>query len=124
MTMKMTGDPLYCATREDWRAWLQANHGSEKEAWLVLVRKGSTTPCVTLDEATEEAVCFGWIDSIMRRIDDERRVLRFTPRRKGSGWSASNKKRVEKLIAAGRMTEAGLAKVDEAKRNGAWEGAT
>jgi uncharacterized protein YdeI (YjbR/CyaY-like superfamily) len=119
--MKMTGQPLHVATAEEWRGWLQANHAVEKEVWLMIYKKHAATPSVTFEEATEEALCFGWIDSIMKPIDDEKYALRYTPRRKGSNWSESNKKRVAKLIEQGRMTEAGLAKIDEAKRNGKWE---
>jgi uncharacterized protein YdeI (YjbR/CyaY-like superfamily) len=119
--MKMPGHPLHVTTAEEWRAWLQANHGVEKEVWLMIYKKHAATPSVTFEEATEEALCFGWIDSIMKRIDDEKYVLRYTPRRTGSNWSESNKKRVAKLIEQRRMTEAGLAKIDEAKRNGKWD---
>jgi uncharacterized protein YdeI (YjbR/CyaY-like superfamily) len=119
--MKITGQPIHLTSAEEWRAWLQANHGVEKEVWLTMYKKHIATPCVTFEEATEEALCFGWIDSTMKRIDDEKRALRYTPRRKGSSWSERNKKLVTKLIEQGRMTEAGLAKIEEAKQNGEWD---
>jgi uncharacterized protein YdeI (YjbR/CyaY-like superfamily) len=108
-------------TAEEWRAWLEANHSVEKEVWLMFYKKHAATPCVTYEEATEEALCFGWIDSLMKRIDDEKRALRYTPRRKGSLWSERNKRLVARLIEQGRMTEAGLAKIEEAKQNGGWD---
>jgi uncharacterized protein YdeI (YjbR/CyaY-like superfamily) len=76
---------------------------------------------LTYVEALEEALCFGWIDGILKRIDDEKHTIRFSPRRKNSIWSEQNKKRIRKLIQEGRMTEAGLAKIKEAKANGQWE---
>ena len=87
----------------------------------MISKKHSPFPSVTLDEATEEALCFGWIDSSMHPIDEERYALRYSPRRKGSRWSERNKARVSKLIEQGRMTEAGLAEVAEAKRSGRWD---
>ena len=72
-------------------------------------------------EATEEALCFGWIDSAMRPVDEERYRLRFTPRRAKSNWSEVNKERAERLIHEGRMAEAGLARIEEAKRDGRWD---
>jgi uncharacterized protein YdeI (YjbR/CyaY-like superfamily) len=118
--MEMTGQPHLFSSAE-LRAWLEGNHASEDEVWLVISKKRSTTPSVTLAQATEEALCFGWIDSAMQPIDDERYALRYTPRRKGSNWSERNKARVATLIEEGRMTDAGLAAIDEAKRNGRWD---
>jgi uncharacterized protein YdeI (YjbR/CyaY-like superfamily) len=122
--MEISGQPLHVAASEEWRFWLQANHAVEKEVWLTIYKKNTATRGVTLEEATEEALCFGWIDSSMKPIDDEKYVLRYTPRRKGSNWSERNKKRVAELIEQGRMTEAGLAKIDEAKQNGEWDKST
>ena len=119
--MKMTGEPLHFATAEEWRAWLGANHASEEDAWLLISKKHAKTPSVTLQQAMQEAICFGWIDSSMQPIDGERYALRFTPRRKTSNWSERNKGWAATLIAEGRMTEAGLAKIEEAKRNGRWD---
>ena len=110
--------------RDAWRVWLEKNHARENELWLVLYKKNSNKPTVTYDEAVEEALCFGWIDGVIKGIDDEKYATRFSPRRSGSIWSESNKKRVAKMIAQGRMTEIGLAKVEEAKRNGEWDRAT
>jgi uncharacterized protein YdeI (YjbR/CyaY-like superfamily) len=118
--MKIAGQPLHVRTAEEWRAWLQAKHDVEKEAWLIIHKKHAATAGVALEEATEEALCFGWIDSAMKPIDGEKYVLRYTPRRKGSNWSERIKKRVAKLIEQERMTEAGLAKIEEVKQNGEW----
>ncbi|MGH2554467.1 MAG: YdeI/OmpD-associated family protein [Actinomycetota bacterium] len=121
--MEITGKPLHFTTADEWRAWLQANHATEKDVWLTFYKKHSATPSITFEEATDEALSFGWIDSSMKRIDDEKYVLRYTPRRKGSNWSERNKKRVAELIEQGGMTEAGLAKIDEAKQSGKWDDA-
>lgn len=110
-------------SRRQWRTWLEKNHASEEELWVVFYKKHTGKASVTYDEAVEEALCFGWIDGIIKRIDDERHMRRFSPRRSNSRWSELNKKRVRKLIEEGRMTEAGLAKVREARENGRWNGA-
>ena len=119
--MKMTGEPIHFVTAEKWRRWLAANHATDEDVWLMIYKKHSKTPSVTLQEAMQEAICFGWIDSSMQPIDGERYALRFTPRRQTSNWSGRNKEWAAMLIDEGRMTEAGLAKIEEAKRNGRWE---
>jgi uncharacterized protein YdeI (YjbR/CyaY-like superfamily) len=103
-----------------WREWLRENHATAKEIWLTFHKKHTGKPGLSYIEALEEALCFGWIDGILKRIDDETHMVRFGPRRKCSIWSQQNKNRVRKLIEQGRMTEAGLAKVKEAKANGQW----
>jgi uncharacterized protein YdeI (YjbR/CyaY-like superfamily) len=110
--------------RDAWRVWLVKNHARENELWLVLYKKNSNKSTVTYDEAVEEALCFGWIDGLTKGIDAEKYAVRFSPRKSGSIWSESNKRRVAKMIAQGRMTEIGLAKVIEAKSNGEWDKAT
>jgi len=107
--------------RSEWHDWLKANHAVSDGVQLVFCKKGSGQPSVRYEEAVEEALAFGWIDSRANAIDEERYGQIFTPRRKGSVWSEINKRRVEKLIARGEMTAAGLVKVEEAKRSGAWE---
>ncbi len=104
-----------------WRAWLADNHSREKEAWLILDKAHVPDPNLSLPEAIEEALCFGWVDSILQRRDADTYVLRFTPRKPRSIWSTSNQERVARLIEQGRMTEAGMARVTEAKANGEWE---
>ncbi len=106
--------------RATWRAWLAANHAVNNELWLIFYKKASRKKIITYEEALEEALCYGWIDSFMRKIDDERRVIRFSPRKEKSFWSARNKAIVDRLIASGQMTEFGLAKIEAAKRNGSW----
>ncbi len=108
-------------SRHQWRAWLTKNHATAQEMWLVFYKKHTGKPGLSYIEALEEALCFGWIDGILKRIDDEKHTVRFSPRKKDSIWSELNKKRVSQLIEDGRMTEAGLAKVNEAKANGQWE---
>jgi uncharacterized protein YdeI (YjbR/CyaY-like superfamily) len=103
-----------------WRAWLQANQASVAAAWLVIAKSHVTTG-LHYEAAIEEALCFGWIDGVMKSLDADGYLLRFSPRRAGSVWSLSNRRRVEKLVAEGRMTEAGLEKVRIAQGNGAWE---
>jgi uncharacterized protein YdeI (YjbR/CyaY-like superfamily) len=110
--------------RAVWRAWLVKNHAAEKELWLVFYKKNSNKPTVTYDEAVEEALCFGWIDSIIKAIDEEQYATRFSPRKSGSVWSETNKRRVVKMIKQGRMTPIGLAKIQEAKKNGEWDKAS
>ena len=107
-----------------WRAWLADHHADRAEIWLVLLKRHVGEPCVTQAEAIDEAVCFGWIDGHLRRIDDRSHALRFTPRKPGSQWSQSNKDRVERLTAAGRMAAPGLAAVEAAKASGAWDALT
>jgi uncharacterized protein YdeI (YjbR/CyaY-like superfamily) len=106
-----------------WRKWLERNHASAREVWLVFSRKHTGRACVSYDEAVQEAICFGWIDGIKKRIDEDHYAYRFSPRRPGSRWSLINRKRTEALLAAGRMTAAGLAAVEEARRGGTWAAA-
>ena len=120
----MTDPPgLEFGCREEWREWLEENHSSEKEAWVVIQKKGSTRKGLSYEEAVDEAICFGWIDSVMRRIDDERFRQRFSPRRRRSIWSRINRERAETMIEAGLMMEAGFEAIEEAKRNGMWDSA-
>jgi len=115
---------LQLINRDDWRSWLEENHTSQKEIWLVFFKKHTGKPSLSYDDAVEEALCFGWIDGIMKRIDDEKHAIRYSPRKNKSVWSKSNKKRVERMIKQGRMTEAGLAKVKAAKESGEWHNTT
>ncbi len=106
--------------RAGWRAWLIANHATSDGVHLVSWRRGSGRTSVPYEEAVEEALCVGWIDSVGRRIDDERAIQRFSPRRAGSAWARSNKDRVARLTEAGLMLPVGLAAVESAKRDGTW----
>jgi len=115
--MKDGKPPVYFKTRKEWRNWLSKNCKTEKTVWLILHKKNSKKECVNLIEATEEAVCFGWIDSLCKKRDDESYYLTFTPRNpKRSNWSDRNIKRAERMIEQGLMTEHGA--LDYAKREG------
>ncbi len=111
---------LYITTREEWRSWLEKHYETSEHIWLIYYKKHTGKPRIPYDAAVEEALCFGWIDGKVKRIDDERYMQKYTPRRKRSTWSDSNKIRVEKMISQGRMTEAGLRKIKDAKENGQW----
>ncbi len=112
---------LSFTSRDEWRSWLKSHHDRATEAWLVLYKKGAREASLSLHEAQEEALCFGWVDVMSKSIDSSRYSLRFTPRRAGSVWSISNIRRVERLINAGLMTEAGFEKVAEAHQSGQWD---
>jgi uncharacterized protein YdeI (YjbR/CyaY-like superfamily) len=118
--MKPPENSTQPTTRVKWRAWLEANHERSEGVWLITFKKAARKPTVTYDEAVEEALCFGWVDSRESKLDDERTMQYFSPRKAGSGWAKSNKDRVERLMAAGLMTPTGLAKVEAAKRDGSW----
>jgi uncharacterized protein YdeI (YjbR/CyaY-like superfamily) len=118
------GNPRYFRSIGEWRRWLVENHVSESALWIVVQKKASRKPGVRYEEAVLEAVAHGWIDGKMRRLDDDEFMQRFTPRRKDSVWSLSNRERAERLISEGRMTPAGLRTVEEAKQNGRWEKAS
>ncbi len=108
---------------EEWRKWLNDNHEDEKSIWVVIQKKASEKIGIRYEEVVLEAVAHGWIDGIVKRIDDDEFKQRYTPRRKNSLWSLRNRERANKLIAEGRMTTMGMEKVEEAKRNGRWDNA-
>ncbi len=101
--------------REEWRNWLKEHHSDEEEIWLVYFKKHTNKPSITYIESVEEAICFGWIDGIKKRIDDERYTHRFTPRRKDSKWSPTNIGIAQKMIKAKKMTSAGLIAYNQRK---------
>jgi len=112
-------EQLLCfKSRVEFRAWLEKNHSQKESIWLVFLKKEKIA--FKHNEALEEALCFGWIDSIIKRIDDKQYKMKFSPRRKNSKWSEINKKAVEVLIKSGKMTVNGLDAIDEAKKNGNW----
>lgn len=106
-------------SREAWWAWLQKHHASERGIWLVTWKRGPGAH-VSYDDIVDEAIAFGWVDSQPRKLDDGRSQRLLTPRKPSSGWSRVNKARVERLTTEGRMTAAGIAAVEAAKANGAW----
>ena len=111
---------LYAADTTAWRDWLDRHGTTERSVWLVIHHKDSGTPSVGYREAIEHALCFGWVDSKSRSVDDERTSLFFTPRKAASSWSESNVARVAKLEAARLMRAPGRRAVEEAKRSGRW----
>lgn len=117
------GEPLYFKTRETFRNWLTENWQSDEGVWLLF---GKTKALETLkaSEALEEALCFGWIDGQMKRVDDQSYIKYFSARRKGSKWSEKNKTLVESLEKRGLMTDSGRAKIEEARKNGQWDKAS
>lgn len=111
---------LHFENGEDWRNWLAKNHDTEEVVWLIFFKKETKRKSVPYEDSVEEALCFGWIDSIIKKIDDEKYARKFTRRKDGSNWSEINKKRAEKMIKARRMMPIGLAKIKKAKASGAW----
>jgi uncharacterized protein YdeI (YjbR/CyaY-like superfamily) len=112
---------VHADDRPTWRAWLEANHATARGVRLVTWRARTGRPRLEYEPAVEEALCFGWIDSSGGILDDERGTLYFAPRKRGSGWAATNKARVDRLIADRRMTAAGLAVIERARQDGSWE---
>jgi len=110
----------YAIDRVEWRQWLEKNHLTSPGVWLVYYKKNSDKMGVEYEEAVEEALSFGWIDSKVNTLDEERYMQVFTPRKPGSIWSKINKERVEKLIEKGLMTTVGIEKVEAAKKDGSW----
>jgi len=115
-----SSDPIFFESPAELRDWLDANHETADELFVGAWKKSTGKPTVTWPEIVEEALCVGWIDSVAGRLDEQRGLQWFSPRRSTSGWARTNKARVERLIAAGLMLPAGLDAIDEAKRNGSW----
>jgi uncharacterized protein YdeI (YjbR/CyaY-like superfamily) len=108
------------ANCQQWREWLMENHSREKSVWLIYNKKKSGVPSITWSEAVDEALCFGWIDSLARPINDARYMQFFTRRKVNSVWSKINKEKVQRLTEQGLMTQAGLEVINTAKQNGSW----
>ncbi len=120
MAVPAPENSVHPLSREQWRAWLAEHHARNEGVWFVGFKKATGKPRIEYNDQVEEALCFGWVDSKTNKLDDERSMLWFAPRKAGSWWSAPNKERVERMITRGLMTEAGLAKVEAAKRDGSW----
>lgn len=120
--MSTTAPPnsVHPKSRAEWRRWLEKNHTRKEGVWFISFKKETGMPRVTYEESVEEALCFGWVDSKPAKLDNERSMLWFAPRKEKSNWSKPNKERVERLIKQGLMTPAGLAKIELAKKNGTW----
>jgi uncharacterized protein YdeI (YjbR/CyaY-like superfamily) len=115
-------EPLRFTGADEWRRWLEANKGA-REVWLTIRKKRSRRPGISYEEAVEEALAHGWIDSKMKSVDSEAFIQRFTPRRSNSPWALRNKVIAERLISEGRMTGPGLECIKAAKSNGWWDSA-
>jgi uncharacterized protein YdeI (YjbR/CyaY-like superfamily) len=115
--------PIHFRNRQKWRSWLARNHDREKEVWLTYYKKHTRMRGVTHEEAVAEALCFGWIDSKVRAIDDERFMQKYTPRKGDSVWSLINKKVAMRMMREGKMAKAGLATIKAAKKSGRWSSA-
>ena len=121
MGVERPGDAIYFTSPQELRDWFDANHETATELWLGSYKKATGKPTVTWAEAVDEALCVGWIDSVRYSLDPEKSAQRFTPRRKGSNWSAVNIAKVKELTAAGRMLPAGRRAVEAARADGRWE---
>jgi uncharacterized protein YdeI (YjbR/CyaY-like superfamily) len=119
--MKRAEIETFCpASRQEWRLWLNENHSSKQFVWLVYYKKKSAVPTVTYSEAVDEALCYGWIDSTRVSLDHEKFMQFFCKRKPTSVWSKVNKGKVQQLIEAGLMTQAGYESIEVAKQNGSW----
>ncbi len=107
--------------KKKWREWLEKNYLKYNEIWLIHYKKNSSKISINHRDAVEEALCFGWIDSTLKKIDEERYILRYTPRKKKSVWSKINKETAEKMILLGKMTQSGFDTINIAKKQGLWE---
>ena len=114
---------LHFKSQKEWEAWLERNHATAPGVWMKLAKKGSGIASVTYMEAVDVALCYGWIDSQSRSLDDRQYVQRFTPRRAKSPWSKINRAKAEEFIAQGRMRPAGMREVEAAQADGRWESA-
>jgi uncharacterized protein YdeI (YjbR/CyaY-like superfamily) len=122
MTKNTDGnDIFYASDRKSWRKWLKANHKTENGVWLIFYKTNSVKAGVNYSEAVEEALCYGWIDSRKKKLDESRSIQFFSPRKIKSYWSSINKERVAKLIAQRKITRAGMEMIDLAKQNGSWD---
>jgi uncharacterized protein YdeI (YjbR/CyaY-like superfamily) len=115
--------PLIFSSSPEFRAWLDANHGSSDGFWMRIFKKGSGKTTITYAEALDQALCYGWIDGQKQPHDEHSWLQKFTPRRAKSGWSRINTQHVERLTKAGQMTRAGLEAVEAAKADGRWQAA-
>lgn len=113
-------EKIYFETAADWRKWLETNHSHSGPVWLVYYKKETGQPTMAYEESVQEALCYGWIDGTIKKLDRQRYMRRFTRRRTGSRWSDLNKQRIEQLIRDKRMAPPGLAAVESAKSDGSW----
>ena len=123
MTINELTEAKLFKNRKEWREWLEKNHAIIDGLWLIHYKVKSKKVSVSHKHAVEEALCFGWIDSILKSIDEDRYILRYTPRKGKSVWSKINKDAAEKMISEGKMTKAGIEKINIAKKHGLWDSA-
>ena len=121
MTDRDLTNALLFKNRDEWRYWLEKNHAILNEIWLIHYKKSLGKKNLNHFDAVEEALCFGWIDSKLKKIDEERFILKYFPRKSKSVWSKINKDNAEKMISLGKMTQAGFDKIKEAKKQGFWD---
>jgi uncharacterized protein YdeI (YjbR/CyaY-like superfamily) len=117
---KETIEIFYPTSRKHWRQWLQRHHNKKQSVWIVYYKKGSDMPTISWSEAVDEALCFGWIDSQKKSIDDEKFMQYFSRRKTNSAWSRINKSKIKRLTDDGLMTKAGIDCIETAKQNGSW----
>jgi uncharacterized protein YdeI (YjbR/CyaY-like superfamily) len=119
--MQTNETPTYCpASRQEWRLWLSENHDTGQSIWLIQHKKQSGKPTISWSESVDEALCFGWIDSIRKSVDDDTFMQFFCKRKPNSAWSKINKEKVERLMAEGLMAQAGMDCIETARKNGSW----
>lgn len=111
---------LMVETTEQWRSWLSDNHSSSGEIWLLFWKRHTGRVCIEYEDALDEALCFGWIDGLIKTVDQDSYIRRFSPRGKNSPWSPKNRERVLELLRTGRMTDDGMEAVKAARENGTW----
>jgi uncharacterized protein YdeI (YjbR/CyaY-like superfamily) len=112
--------PTFYATPEEWRGWLAEHHADQREHWVGFHKRATGRPSITWPEAVDQALCFGWIDGVRKRVDDERYMIRFTPRKPSSRWSLVNVRRVAELMEAGMMQSAGIAAFEARTEEGTY----
>jgi len=120
MKKMKTYEEIEPKARRDWRLWLKNNHRQEESVWVIIHKKSSPKSNLSISDVVEEALCFGWIDSVPNKVDEFKFKLLLSPRKPNSVWSALNKKRIKNLISKKLMTKAGLEKIKTAKNNGSW----
>jgi uncharacterized protein YdeI (YjbR/CyaY-like superfamily) len=113
-------ETFYPSNKQEWRDWLEVNHDTKLSIWVIFYKKSSNIPTITWSESVDEALCYGWIDSVKKSIDSEKSIQFFSRRKPNSTWSKINKEKVKSLIENGKMTEAGLKCIEIAKQNGTW----
>jgi uncharacterized protein YdeI (YjbR/CyaY-like superfamily) len=121
MTDTELNNALLFKNRNEWRSWLEKNHKITNEVWLIHLKKSLAKNSINHFDAVEEALCFGWIDSKLKKLDEEKFILKYSPRKSKSVWSKINKENAEKMISLGKMTQVGLDKIEEAKKQGFWD---